>query len=209
MRSSRDEWNHWLKHAENHFKDHKAKLVFNNEDFTVIDWRNKNGESNYYINFFVDKRRGSLHVDGDLGSSIATWYNRLKISDLKSYIYNDVEYYMGKLQCTSHKYCYDEDDAFLEFEDYIGKENIEDYIELSDKYYDFEEFKTDVTDEICNSMRGKDFVVTDRLYEIATEFDADAFEWISSIGQSIDGRVYLWAIGFYMAVTQLEDKAIL
>ena len=206
---SNKEWDKWFKHAEEHFKNHEAKLLINTEDFTVIDWRNADGRSDYYINFIVDKRRGSLHVDGDLGSSIATWYNRLEISNLKSYIYNDVGYYMRKFQCTSDKYCYDEDDAFLEFEEYIGKENIEDYIESSDKYDDFEEFKTDVTDEICNSMRGKDFVVTDRLYEIATEFDTDAFEWISSIGQSIDGRVYLWAIGFNMACNQLEERALI
>lgn len=58
-------------------------------------------------------------------------------------------------------------------------------------------------------MRGKDFVVTNRLYEIATELDADAFEWISSIGQSIDGRVYLWAIGFNMAIEQLQKGGLI
>lgn len=206
---SNKEWDKWFKHAEEHFKNHEAKLLINTEDFTVIDWRNADGRSDYYINFIVDKRRGSLHVDGDLGSSIATWYNRLEISNLKSYIYNDVGYYMGKFQCASDKYCYDEDDAFLEFEEYVGKDNIEDYLESSEEYDDYEEFKTDVTDEICNSMRGKDFVVTNRLYEIATEFDADAFEWISSIGQSIDGRVYLWAIGFNMAIEQLQKGGLI
>ena len=70
------EWDKWFKHAQEHFKNHKAKLVFDNENFTVIDWRNADGRSDYYINFMIDKRRGSLHVDGDLGSSIATWYNR-------------------------------------------------------------------------------------------------------------------------------------
>ena len=203
------EWDKWFKHAQEHFKNHKAKLVFDNENFTVIDWRNADGRSDYYINFMIDKRRGSLHVDGDLGSSIATWYNRLKVSDLKSYIYKDVGYYMKKFQCTSDKYCYDSDAAYSDFEEYAGIENIEAYIETSSEYDDIEEFKRDVIEEIDNSMRGKDFIPTERLYEIASEFDADAFEWIDSIGRSIDGRVYLWAIGFNMAVKQLEDIAVL
>lgn len=208
MRASRNDWNYWRKHAEKHFKNHVAKLVINSEDFTVIDWRNKDGRSDCYINFVVDKRRGSLHVDGDLGSSIATWYNRLEVSKIKAFI-RDVGYYIGKFQCTSDRYCYDREDCFSDFEEYAGIENIEDYIEKSDEYEDFEEFKSDVIEEIDNSMRGKDFIPTDRLYEIASEIDADAFEWIFSIGQSIDGRVYLWAIGFNMAVEELERKAIL
>lgn len=208
MRSSREEWERWLEHADRHFKNFRAKLVVDTDDFTVIDWRNADGSGDYYINFMIDKRRGSLHVDGDLGSSIATWYNRLDAGKLKSYI-KDVGYYMGKFQCTSDKYCYDSDDAFSDFEDYAGIESIEAYIETSDEYDNYADFKYDVIEEIENSMRGKNFIPTDRLYEIASEIDADAFEWISSIGQSIDGRVYLWAIGFNMAVTQLEEGAIL
>ena len=208
MRASRDERNLWFENAKKHFQNHQAKLVFSNDDFIVIDWRNKNGTSDYYINFFVDKRRGSLHVDGDLGSSIATWYNRLDADNLKSYL-KDVGYYMGKFQCTSDKYCYDSDDAFSDFEEYVGIESIEAYIETSDEYDSYADFKDDVIEEIENSMRGKDFIPTDRLYEIASEIDADAFEWISSIGQSIDARVYLWAIGFNMAVSQLQEGAIL
>ena len=209
MKYSKDEWKRWHEHAEHHFKDHKAKLVFDNEDFTVIDWRNKDGRGDYYINFFVDKRRGSLHIDGDLGSSIATWYNRLKISDIKSYIYNDVGYYMKKFQCTSDDYVYDEDEVFEDLVEMLDREAIDEYIETSDDFDDFDEFKDDVIDEICNSMRGRRFIPTDRLYEIATDIYQDAWEGLSSCGKSIDGRVYLWAIGFYMAVTQLEELGIL
>ena len=209
MRSSREEWKHWLEHAERHFINHKAKLVADTEDFTIIDWRNADGSGNYYINFFVDKRRGSLHVDGDLGSSIATWYNRLKISDLKSYIYKDVGYYMGKFQCTSDDYNYDEDEVFEDLVEMLDRETIDEYIETSAEFDDFDEFKKEVMDEISNSMRGEFFIPTDRLYEIATDIYQDAWEGLSSCGRFVNCRVYLWAIGFYMAVTQLEEQAIL
>ncbi|MBP5581804.1 MAG: hypothetical protein J6X85_08495 [Ruminococcus sp.] len=209
MNNSKNEWERWHEHAKNHFKEHKAKFVFDNEDFTVIDWRNKDGRSDYYINFFVDKRRGSLHIDGDLGSSIATWYNRLTIRDLKSYIYHDVGYYMKKFQCTSDKYVYDEDEVFEDLVEMLDRESIDEYIETSAEFDNFDEFKDDVIDEICNSMRGRLFIPNDRLYEIATDIYPDAWEGLSSCGRAIDGRVYLWAIGFYMAVTQLEELCIL
>ena len=209
MRSSRDEWKYWLDNAERHFKDHKAKLVVDTEDFTVIDWRNANGSSEYYMSFFIDKRRGSLHIDGDLGSSIATWHNRLKIRDLKSYIYNDIGYYMEKFQCTSDDYIYDEDEVFEDLVELLEREAIDDYIENSDEFDDFDEFKDDIIDEIRNSIRGRLFIPSERLYEIATDIYPDAWEGLSSCGKSVDGRVYLWAIGFNMAVTQLEEGAIL
>jgi len=80
------EWNDYYQHAERHFKDHAATLVQDTDRFTIIDWRNRNGSSNYSITFIVDKKRGSLIVSGDLGDSIAVWYNPVEISDLKKYI---------------------------------------------------------------------------------------------------------------------------
>jgi hypothetical protein len=204
------DWDNQLKNAQERFKNHKAKLVADTEDFTIIDWRNADGRSDYYVNFFVDKRRGSLHVDGDLGSSIATWYNRLKVSDLKSYIYNDVGYYMGKFQCTSDDYIYDEDDVFEELVGYLEKDNIEEYIETSGDFDDYDDFEETVRSEIANSIHDRrTFIPTERLYEIVTDIDDGAWEYISSCGKRVDGRVYLWAIGFYMAVEQLEKGAIL
>lgn len=202
-------WDEWLRHAQERFKNHKAKLVADTENFTIIDWRNADGRSDYYINFIVDKRRGSLHVDGDLGSSIATWHNRLKISDLKSYIFNDVGYYMGKFQCASDDYVYDEDEVFEDLVELLDRDAIDEYIESSDEFDDFEEFEDELRNEICNSMRNRKFIPTERLCEIAIDIYPDAWEGLSYCGRSIDGRVYLWVIGFCMAVDELERKAIL
>ena len=93
---------------------------------------------------------------------------------------------------------------------YCGEvKTIDEYIETSAEFDDFDEFKEEVMDEISNSMRGKFFIPTDRLYEIATDIYQDAWEGLSSCGRFVNCRVYLWAIGFYMAVTQLEEQAIL
>ena len=54
------------------------------------------------MNYIVDKKRGSLIVSGDLGDSIATWYNEIKPSNLKNYVKNDIEYYISKIQTASN-----------------------------------------------------------------------------------------------------------
>lgn len=207
------EWEKHYKHAERHFRDHSATLIQDTDRFTIIDWRNKNGSGNYYINFIVDKKRGSLIVSGDLGDSIATWYNPIKVSDIKQYIFKDIEYYMSKFQCTSDDFIYDDDFAFECLIDRLfgseddRDENIERYIETS--YYEsFDDFKDDVYDEVRNSIRsngrkGDIFIPTDHLYEIASSVCEDAWEFIYDLGAQIDARVYLWAIAFNMACSQL------
>lgn len=199
----KDEFERYLKHAHEHFKDHKATLLHDSDDFTIIDWRNADGRGDYFINFIVDKRRGSLHVDGDLGSSVATWHNPLKISDLKSYIYNNIGYYMSKFQCASNDYCYEEEDVFNDLVELLERESVDSFIELSDDYDDFEEFKEAVMNEIGNSIHDNMFIPTEKLYEIATDIYEDAWEGLTDCGKAISGRVYLWAIGFNIACEQL------
>lgn len=205
---NKDEWENAYKHAERHFKDHAATLIQDTDRFTIIDWRNKNGSSKYYINFIVDKKRGSLIVSGDLGDSIAVWYNPVEVSDLKKYIYKDIPYYMSKFQCTSDGIVYVENDVIEELIDGLfgteddREENIETYIAAS--YFDsFDDFKEEIAEEVQKSIHNRDFHPTDRLFELATDVYPDAWELFNGCGAKIDGRVYLWAIAFNMACNQL------
>ncbi|MGN1303758.1 MAG: hypothetical protein ACI4YB_01855 [Oscillospiraceae bacterium] len=196
-------WEKWHTNALEAFKTHKATLIQDTERYCIIDWRKSDGDGEYYINFIVDKKRGSLIVSGDLGDSIATWYNPLTVSNLKSYIYKNIDYYMSKFQCSSDKYFYEEDYVFDSLIEHLEKENIDNYIENSYKFDDFQEFEEEIRDQICNSIRDDEFVPTNELYEIATDIDADAWEYLYTCGAQIKGRVYLWAIGFNMACEQL------
>lgn len=196
-------WEKWYSHALKAFNTHKATLIQDTERYCIIDWRKSNGDGEYYINFIVDKKRGSLIVSGDLGDSIATWYNPLTISNLKSYIYKDIGYYMSKFQCTSDKYFYEEDYVFDSIIEHLGKENIENYIESSYKFDDFQEFEEEIREQISYSIRSYEFVPTNELYEIVTDIDSDGWEYLCDCGAQIQGRVYLWAIGFNMACKQL------
>ena len=80
------------------FETHKATLVMNNDRYTAIDWRRADGSGDYYVNYIIDKKRGSLIVSGDLGDSIATWYNPLTVKKLSNFIRNNVDYYIKKIQ---------------------------------------------------------------------------------------------------------------
>lgn len=197
-----DNWEKWHTHALEAFKTHKATLVQDTERYCIIDWRRLDGEGDYYINFIIDKKRGNFIVSGDLGDSIATWYNPITVSNLKSYIYKNIDYYMSKFQCTSDKYFYDEDYVFDSLIGYLKEESIENYIENSYKFDDFQEFE-EIRDQICNSNKGDEFVPTNELYEIVSDIDPDCFEYLYTCGAQIKGRVYLWAIGFNMACEQL------
>ena len=199
---NKDEWENAYEHAERHFKDHSATLIQDTDRFTIIDWRNKNGSSNYYINFIVDKKRGSLIVSGDLGDSIAVWDNPIKISDLKQYIYKDIGYYMSKFQCSSDRLCYDSDEVldYLIGELFEDDEAIYNYFSEHDDYLQFRE---EMADEIEKSIKAGDFFPTDRLFEMVTDVYDDAWELLNNPAAKIDLRVCLWAIGFYMACNQL------
>ena len=93
------------------FNTHKATLIQDTDRYLIIDWRRADGSGDYYVNYIVDKKRGSLIVSGDLGDSIATWYNKIKPSDLKNYVKNDIGYYISKIQTASDLFYYDEKDV--------------------------------------------------------------------------------------------------
>lgn len=184
------------------FATHKATLIQNTDRYCIIDWRREDGSSNHYVNYIVDKARGSLIVSGDLGDSIATWYNPLDPAKLKGYIYNDVDYYIGKMQCSSDLYDYDENDAVDEIKHRLDESDVSEYVEESDRFDDEDEFWEFVEDEVMDSMCNQ-FVPTQALRDVIEEIYPDSWEWLSYCGRNINPRVYLWAEGFYMACNQL------
>ena len=72
------------------FATHQAKLIQDTDRYFIADWRRADGNVDYYINFILDKKRGSLIISGDVGACIATWYNALTLKNLNSYIRHDV-----------------------------------------------------------------------------------------------------------------------
>ena len=185
------------------FETHKATLIQNSERYCIIDWRRADGSGNCYVNYIVDKKRGSLIVSGDLGDSIATWYNPVEPCNLKKYIHNDVYYYMGKFQCASDKYVYDEDDVISDLKYHIEDEDVRDYVDESCEYDTVEEFWDFIKDEVADCVYRYDFVPSKDLIDVIEDFDDCYWEWLKDCGRRVHTRVYLWAEGFYMACEQL------
>lgn len=186
------------KYCERSFATHKATLIQDTDRYCIIDWRRSDGSGNNYVNYIVDKVRGSLIVSGDLGDSIATWFNAVTPAQLKKYIHNDVEYYVGKFQCASDKYSYDTEDIIEDIRSYIDDDEIWDHISNSDEFDTPEELWETVKDEVDSCIYDQ-FIPSDRLYEIFP----DSWEWLPDCGKRIALRCYMWAEGFCMACEQL------
>lgn len=188
--------------CEESFKNHKATLIQDTDRFLIIDWRNANGSSNYYVNYIVDKKRGSLIVSGDLGDSIATWYNPIEPSKLKVYIRN-IGYYISKFQAASDCYFYKSENILADLKEEL--DTSEDEFEfIDDEVCSVDEFWKMVEEEIDECIYGNEFIPSSELIHILEESGCvDTFEWLYTCGRRIKTRVHLWSVGFNMACEQL------
>lgn len=172
------------------FKDHKATIIINNEDVFIMEWRNKNGSSNYYIKYVLDKKLGVFMVYGDLGESIAYWYSPLEVTDITSYMY-DIWYYKGKIK-TGDVYTRYYDDIEYDLKEYLkecfGKEKLN---EKEKKEYE-------AIDEYIEYGEYDEYSLHEQLVDYIEE------EILGDIGLRLNQRVYLWAAGFLLACEQLE-----
>lgn len=185
--------------CEKSFATHKAELIQNTDRFLIIDWRKENGNGDYYVNYIVDKKRGSLIVSGDLGDSIATWYNPLEPTKLKQYI-QDIEYYISKFRAASDGYFYETETIIADM-----KKEIEVVCSVVDgDIYSIGELWELIEEEVENCIYNDKFIPSDKLNHILEEIGCEeAFYWIYGCGKRIHTRVYLWAVGFDMACEQL------
>lgn len=193
------------------FETHKATLVMNNDRYTAIDWRRSDGSSDCYVNYIIDKEMGSLIVSGDLGDSIATWYNPLTVKKICGFIRNDIYYYVSKFQCSSDLYVWNREDVVEDIIANLGESLIEGCISDPDGCLDFDdiaEFTDYLKDEVYESEISGGFIPTEDLKETISHIDPEFDYWLYDCGKAISLRVYLWAIGLDMAVKQLESEGV-
>lgn len=187
--------------CEKSFATHKAELIQNTDRFLIIDWRKENGSSHYYVNYIVDKKRGSLIVSGDLGDSIATWYNPLEPAKLKQYI-QDIGYYVSKFRATSHGYFYGTENIIADMKKEIEVDD--DSFTVDGDIYSIGELWELIEEEVESCIYNDNFIPSDNLNHILEEIGCvEAFYWLYGCGKRIENNVYLWAVGFDMACEQL------
>ena len=156
----------------------------------------------------MDCQKGNLIVSGDLGDCIASWFNHVTPDKLACYV-NDISYFMGKFQCSSDTYDYQWSDIVSDLEG-IKEEFLKDDgnwnhgISADEVEEDFAEML-----RLCDEMTfGENVPYPDAFVELAERY-ADPW-WESEfahIGKRISERVYLWAIGYQMALKQIRKAA--
>lgn len=181
---------------------HKATLIQNTDRYTIIDWRKENGSGEYYVNYIIDKKRGSLIISGDLGDCIATWYNSNSVHDIARYI-RSVDYFISKFQCASDSYDYDEDDILEDIEGELKEAGVDRTEEFEDDWDTFTcDFSDDCYKEGFRPSRDRTEFLSDYLGD-------DWWEGSDTWGRRISGRVFLWIAGLNMAVQQLDTAGLL
>lgn len=193
--------------CKEHFSTHKATIVTENDRYFILDWRREDDSGDWYINFIVDKERGAFIVSGDLGNSIAVWYNPTTPENIRSYI-KSIDYYIEKIQCSSNLYKFNNDDVISGIKEHISDSDVKKWIDSADyDYYieDTDDFWALVDDWVIDGIYNYEscFHPSTELINIIVDFDPDYYEWLYDCGQRIDGRVYIWSIAFRMAMQQL------
>lgn len=181
------------------YKNFKATVVMNTSDFFIVDWKNENGDNNQSSRFYIDINRGTFMVSGDMGDSIACWYNPVYPKALKEYL-NSIRYYLQKIQCSSELYTYNQHDIDDDLNDLYKEwkrdveENGEDMEAFED---DFEELRY-----LFGCYDGGSY--STQIIDILEKYDECWFESsASNIGERIDHRLYYWTVGYQMACEQL------
>lgn len=184
--------------AKKKFKDHKATIILHDDNFFIVDWRRSDGSGEYAVRYILDIQKGNFIVTGDLGDSIASWYNPVSPKNLKLYL-DDILYYIGKLQCSSDLYCYRNEDIIRDLEDLK-----EEYIEFS-MTMDEEEVNTDF-EEMKEILLDLPLPCTypEELTDLMQKYEEDWFDSnFAGIGRRVSPRVVLWAVGYQMACERL------
>lgn len=181
------------------FGNFTAMPLVINQDFFIVDWRNKNGSGEYAVRYILDIQRGELVITGDIGYAIASWYNPVSPRNMCQYV-NDIGYFISKLRCSSDKYTYHWQDV---------KEDLECLKEtLVQDGYDKISVDADIEDLLgyfSDMEINENTSYPEPIAEIFEKYDQEWYESqdFCKIGKRINPRVYGWAIGFQMACEQM------
>lgn len=186
------------RHYEAAFVTHKATLIQDTDRYFAADYRRADGRSINYINFIVDKERGSLIISGDLGDCIATWYNPLTPQKLNSYIRNNEYCFAEKVQCSTVLWRYNSDKAYREICNMLAKDE-EDFRDFDiPDIHDLlsqDEFWDELREEVNKSYAPTEFHPTERLQDLV-ETAYHNSKRLYRCGRSLDLRIYLWLYAF-------------
>lgn len=193
--------------ARRHFKDHVAKFVElkGEHPVQILGWRMASGEGWYRVRYLFDLRGGTITISGDLGWAVVapTW--RADFASTAS-VGVKPHYFMEKVQATSDRYEYDQEEA--------ANELMARFRELRELWSDEmeEEWGEDIEQDVDCVMSGFDASEGFRLCDenaikTLNQYDDRYWEWLYSLGRHFSRCVWLWLVGLQMAKEQLDEAA--
>lgn len=190
-----------IKEAEKAFANHTANYSKSGK-VAVLDWKNKNGSSNYGVRYVM--LDNVLYISGDLGSAVVQLKERATMPNISRY---HLDYFVKRIECSTDLYDFDPDDAEKEMREYIYNtfEEAEYPLEDDEKYkielliYDLIE-KSAISNEIWF-----DNDASKKLQKIGslTGYWFEESEFLD-FGKSVSDRVIHWYTGFRMAYQNLR-----
>ena len=188
-----------ITNSRDHFKNFIA--AFRQYDgISVLDWRNRDGSSEYYVRYVFDEDKNRLYISGDLGDAVVGLTEKATLESLSGYI-NMVDYFVGKIRCSTDKYYYDPELAESELKDRL----LDDAGLTEEEIYDRETLIKELL-EILDLNGGWKFEGCDVTLEELREIDEDYVKWIYGTGKTVAWRVILWLVGLNMAYGQVKDS---
>ena len=189
-------------------------LVQEDDNFFIMDWKDKNGSGNMATRYILDKKKGTLIITGDSGHCIASWYNHVEPEQMARYI-NSVDYFIEKIQCTEFKYDYEWDDVLADLvelrDEYLGYVREDDFYDYSHKITeeecmeDFHEMEM-LLDEIHIDEHTR---WPDSLIELFEKYNTNWWEsGFSDLGKRVSLRIYQWIYGFQTGLEMLRGREI-
>lgn len=186
-----------IQHAYEAFREHEATLS-DSGMLQVLNWQ-KPGTLHYRVRYVFDTCASRIYISGDLGAAVVhpTWEATFEktyrnVAEGRTGIDVDEGYFLEKLEATSDRYVYDRDAAErCVRENCEGIEEEEGAVEAV--MHDF--------DEDCGLRH-----VGEKARKLLGDYDPDYWEWLTSAGQSIDTRIYLWLVGLKLAWRQLHKE---
>ena len=202
-------WREWAKGTFALYQqEFDATLVFEDENFFIMDWRDKNGSGNLSTRYIVDKKKGDLIIKGDAGDCIASWFKPVSVENLVRYI-NDTGYFMEKMQCTTNKYTYNWEDVKEDLEDekqeYLKMLRDGDITDTTEEELaeDFEQ----MIDILRDLPLSENCPYPDELTDLMSKYNPDWWEGsFSRLGQRIAKRIYLWTYGYQEGVERIRGR---
>lgn len=192
-----------IEKQKEHFKAHKASFSDYGK-IKILDFKNPSS-SEYRIRFIFEEDYCKLHISGDLGELIATNYNNMTFEKFLDFV-NDPGYFEQKIDCLNRTiYIFDEDKAREQLRVMANKNA---WLSSSTDYdwEDDEEQRLDyILDDILDDFSEENGIGRAG-YDKLSEFENDAFDFVSNMGKEETGILDLYMLAFKMALEQLKEN---